>query len=270
MVDSYGRLMGEKHAPRVAFVTGASSGIGRATALLFAAMGDQVTVTARRMDRLQELVAVVEQRHLPGTILPVQADVTDPAALEQAVAQTVEAFGRLDVVVAAAGIGHRGPLVDAQWTDIETVLRTNIDGVIHTVRATVPALAESGGGTIVFVSSILGPVPGAYASIYSASKAAVDALGRALRAELKPAGIRVSVVHVGQTHTEFSEKRLGQPGRVATRWPTMSPEQVAGGIAQAADRAPRTMTLRWVDRLFVWGGQRFPALMDRVLARIYG
>ncbi len=255
---------------RAILITGGTSGIGRAAALLFAALGDDVAVTGRRVERLEALRDEAERQNLPGSILPLEADVTDPAAMQRAVALALAGFNRLDVVVANAGIGQRGPLVDMAWADVETVLRTNIDGVFHTVRAAIPALQASGGGHIVLISSILGPVPGPYAAVYSASKAAVDALGRALRGELKTSRIGVTVIWVGQTNTEFSERRLGQPGRVATRWPTMTPEQVAGGIARALERKPRTMTLRWIDTLFVWAGRRFPALMDRLLARIYG
>lgn len=271
MVDLYARLMGEKREPRRVLITGGSSGIGRATALLFAALGDRVAVTGRQLDALQALAAEAEQRGLPGEILALQADVRDAAAMRQAVTRTVDAFDGLEVVIANAGIGHRGALVEAEWDDLETVLRTNIDGVIHTIRAAVPAMRQTGrGGQIVLVSSILGPVPGAYAAAYSASKAAVDALGRALRGELATDGIAVSVVHAGQTETAFARRRLGQPGRVATRWPTMTPEQVAGGIAEALERQPRTMALRLVDRWFIRLGRWFPGLMDRVLARVYG
>lgn len=266
----YGKLLPPEKPHRVILITGASSGIGRAAALLFAALGDHVAVTARRRDRLDALVQEAEKRRLPGTIYPIEADVTDPAAMQNAVALALATFNRLDVLVANAGIGQRGPLVDVPWEDLETVLRTNIDGVIHSIRSAVPAMRASGGGQIVLISSILGPVPGAYAATYSASKAATDALARALRGELKADGIAVTVLHVGQTESEFAQKRLGQPGRVATRWPTMTPERVAGGIAQALERKPRTMTLRWIDRLFVWAGQRFPGLMDRILARVYG
>jgi short-subunit dehydrogenase len=269
LFDRYKRLASLEHQPRAILITGGTSGIGRAAAVLFAALGDHVAVTGRRADRLDDLAQQVERDELPGSLLPLQADVTDPAAMRRAVAHTLAEFNRLDVVIANAGIGHRGALVDSEWEQIETVLRTNIDGVIHTVRAGIPALRASGGGHIILISSILGPVPAPYASVYSASKAAVDALGQSLRGELKPDGIHVSVLWVGQTDTEFSEKRLGQPGQVATRWPTMTPEQVAGQIAQALERKPRTTTLRWIDGLFVWVGRRFPALMDRLLARIY-
>lgn len=256
--------------PRALLITGASSGLGRAAALLFAALGDQVAVTGRRTERLESLRADAERAKLTGSILPITADVTDAAAMRRAVALAVAEFNRLDVLVANAGLGYRGPLVEAEWADLEAVLRTNIDGVIHSVRAAVPAMRASGGGHILLISSILGPVPGPYAAVYSASKAAVDALGRALRGELKADEIHVTVLWVGQTETEFAERRRGQPGRVAARWPTMTPEQVAGGIARALERKPATMTLRPIDALFIWAGRRFPRLFDRLLGRMYG
>lgn len=262
-------LSNKTYTPRAVLITGGSSGIGRATALLLAALGDQVMITGRRVERLAEVSAQAENEKLPGRILPYEVDVTDAAGMQRAVALALAEFSRLDVLVANAGIGHRGALVESDWQDIETVLRTNIDGVIHSIRAAVPAMRASGGGHIILISSILGPVPGAYAAPYSASKAAVDALGRALRGELKADHIAVSVLHVGQTHTEFAQSRLGQPGQVATPWPDMTAETVAGGVARALERHPRTMTLRWIDTLFLWAGRRFPALMDRLLARVY-
>jgi short-subunit dehydrogenase len=266
----YRRYVLPDEPPKTILITGGSSGIGRASALLFAALGHNVAVTARRADRLEHLKKEAEAKNLPGKILTLEADVTDAGAMRRAAALALAEFNHLDALVANAGVGHRGALVDSGWDDIETTLRTNIDGVMHSIRAAVPAMRASGGGHIILISSILGPVPGAYAGVYSASKAAVDALGRALRGELRADHIHVSVLWVGQTDTEFAEKRLGQPGRVATKWPTMTPEQVAGGIARAFERRPRTMTLRWIDRLFVWAGRNFPALMDRLLARVYG
>lgn len=267
----YSRYFLPKQAdPETFLITGGSSGIGRATARLFAALGHNVAVTARHLDHLQDLKRECEEADFNGVIFPLQADVTDRDAMRRAVALTLAEFNRLDVLVVNAGVGHRGALLDATPEDIDTVLRTNIDGTIHTIRAAVPALRASGGGHIVLISSVLGAVPAPYVSLYSATKAATDALARSLRGELKADGIRVSVLWVGQTHTEFADKRLGTPGRVASRWPTMTPEQVAGGVALALERSPRTMTLRWVDALIVWGGRRFPGLMDRILARIYG
>lgn len=255
--------------PDSILITGASSGIGRATARLFAALGNDVAVTARRVERLEALKDECEQAEFPGTILPLEADVTDADAMQRAVALTLAEFNRLNVVVANAGIGFRGPLDEAGWADIEPVLRTNIDGVLHTVRAAIPALRASGGGHIVLISSVVSPVPPPYASVYAMSKAAVDALGRSLRAELRPDGIHVTVLWVGQTETEFAEKRRGRAGRVASRWPTMTPEQVAGGVALALERRSRVMTVRWLDSLLVAFGRLSPGIIDRILARIY-
>ena len=270
MVNWYRRTMLVERTPRAILITGGSAGIGRAAALLFAAMGDHVAVVARRGDRLEALAAEAERDKLPGRILPLAADVTDPAAMRRVVALALAEFNRLDVLVAGAGVGHRGALADAAWSDIDAVLRTNVDGVLHSVRAAVPAMRASGGGQIIFLSSSLGPVPAPYAAAYSASKAAIEALARSLRGELHADRIYVTVLRIGQTHTEFAEKRLGQPGRVASRWPTMTPEQAAGGIARALERNPRVLSVRWIDSVVIWLGQRFPALMDRVLRRIYG
>lgn len=252
---------------KVVLITGGTSGIGRATALLLASLGHDVTVTGRRAERLAELVTEAES--LPGTILPVEADVRDGRSMQLAVAETVATFNRLDVLIANAGLGHRGRLVEADWEDLETVLRTNIDGVLHSIRACVPAMRASGGGQIITISSVLGPVPAAGAAIYSASKAAVDALARALRMELKSENIHITNILVGQTHTEFATKRLGHSGKVAQRLPTMTPEKVAGQIVRAMEGKRRTMILRWIDRLVVVAGKFLPWITDRILTRVY-
>ena len=269
-MERYRKLIGLEHQPRTLLITGATSGIGRAAALLFAALGDNVGAVGRSTERLQAVCEQAEHDDLKGQILPLEADVTDAEAMQRAAALTVAEFNRLDVVVACAGVGHRGPLADADWADIETTLRTNIDGVLHTVRAAIPALRASGGGHIVLISSIVGPVPAPYAAAYSASKAAVDAFGRSLRAELRADHIHVSVLWVGQVHTEFAKNRLGQPGKVASRWPTMTPEYVAGGIVRALERKPRAKTLRLLDSALVWLGRTLPWVTDRLFARIYG
>lgn len=253
--------------PKVVLITGATSGIGRATALLLAALGHQVAAMGRRQERLAELVA--ESEELLGNILPLQGDVRQAADMQRVAAETLAHFNRLDVLIANAGLGQRGPLVEADWDDLEPVLRTNIDGVLHSVRACVPMMRAGGGGHILTISSVLGPVPAGGSAVYSASKAAVDALARALRMELRPDNIWVTNILVGQTHTEFAEKRRGQSGKVARKLPTMSPEKVASQIAWAMERRQRTVILRLLDRLIVLTGKFLPWVMDRILARIY-
>lgn len=259
--------MGER---KVALVTGASSGIGRATALAFAWGGLDVVAVARRAERLQDLETMFKD--LPnehGDILALTADVQDAESMAKVVQQTVQRFGHLDVVVANAGVGHRGDLVDANWVHLETLLRTNIDGVLHTIRAAVPAMRKSGGGHIVLVSSISAHLTMPYAAIYGASKAFVSSLARSLRLELEADHIWVTDMLVGRTDTEFNQKRLGMSGRSGGGVPTMSAEEVAEVIVRATQRRRKTVVVRTVDRLILWANAIAPGLVGRLAKRQY-
>ncbi len=253
---------------RVILITGASSGIGQAAALAFARRGERVAAAARRMDCLQALRE--SARTLPGAILPLAADVTRASDMEEAVRQVVAEWGRLDVLVANAGIGHRGPLVDADWIDLETVLHTNIDGVLHSVRAAIPAIRAGGrGGHILLISSISAAAPAPYAAVYGASKSFVNGLARALRGELRRDHIAVTAMLIGQTRTEFAEHRLGQTGRVAGWLPTMTAERVADRIVWASTRQRRALTLRLIDRAFLLAAALTPGWLDRLQEAVY-
>jgi short-subunit dehydrogenase len=263
---------------KIVLITGASAGIGREMALQFARRGDQVVAAARRLDRLQALVQ--EAAALPGQVIPVEADVLNPASLQTAVEVAMRTCGRLDIVIANAGLGQRGSIVDSGWEDLEVVWRTNVEGALHTVRAAVPAMRRGGvggagserskgGGHVVLISSVLSLAPGPYCAVYSAAKAATNALARGLRAELREDHIWVTTVLLGQTHTEFAQSRRGQAGKVASKLPTMSAAYVAGRIIRATDQRRRTLTLRPLDSLIMWMGVFLPWASDRVLARFY-
>lgn len=255
---------------RVALITGASSGIGCETALAFARDGTHIIAVARRAERLAELeraVAALPPGH--GEIVTFSADVTDAEALRRAVEQGIARFGRLDILVANAGIGHRGSIADAEWSHLERVLRTNIDGVLHSVRAAVPAMRASGGGHIVTVSSVMAGMVAPYAATYAASKAFVTSMAHSLRLELEADNIHVTDVLVGRTHTEFNEKRLGDGKRTGQGVPTMTPDAVAAAIVRATRQRPRTIILRFFDRLIVWGSILAPDLLGRLARRQY-
>ncbi len=254
---------------QLVFITGVSSGIGRAAALAFARRGAHVAGVARRAERLAELQAEIHTLPLPhGDFLGITADVTSAEAMNAAVAQAVERFGRLDVLVANAGIGQRGAIADSEWSDIETVMRTNIDGVLHSIRAAVPAMRQ-GGGQIIIISSVVYNLVSPYAATYAASKAFVSSLTNSLRLELEADHIAVTDVLVGRTHTEFNEKRLGEGKRTGQGVPTMSAEQVAQAIVHAAERRPKRVILRFFDRLIVWGNILAPGILGWLAKRQY-
>ncbi len=252
---------------QVALITGASSGIGYATALAFARQGVHVVGTARREDRLHTLgeeIAALPGDH--GDFLPVAADVRNADALQSAVDAAVTRFGRLDVLVANAGVGQRGAVVDAAWDDIDTLLRTNIDGVLHSVRAAVPAMRDAGGGHIVMVSSVVYSMVSPYAALYAASKAFVSSMAHSLRLELEADKIGVSVIVPGRTESEFANKRLGTSGYAAkaSSIPRMSAEQVASAIVESVEKKSRSVVMRPFDRMLLlvsriapdWVGRR--------------
>ena len=254
---------------RVALIIGTSSGIGYATALAFARKGIHVVTTARRVERLAQLEVAVRALPAPhADILTIAADVTDANAMQVAVAKAVERFGRLDILVANAGLGQRGAFVDADWPDIEIVLRTNIDGVLHSVRAAVPAMKQSGGGQIVIISSVAGQVAMPYSATYGATKAFVSSLAKSLRLELETDQIGVTDMLVGRTETEFNQNRRGQ-ARASSRLPAMSADYVADSILRAVDRKQHTVVLRPFDRLILLGNTLAPWLIARLAKRQY-
>jgi len=254
---------------RVVLITGASAGIGYAAALAFAHAGTHVAGTARRADRLADLERAVAALPAPhGEVLTVTADVTDADAMQAAVARVIERFGRLDVLVANAGLGQRGAVADAPWDDLAIVLRTNIDGVLHSVRAAVPALRQSGRGHIVLISSVAGQVALPYAATYGATKAFVSSLARSLRLELEDDHIAVTDMLVGRTETDFNANRRGS-ARSSSNLPAMSADQVAAAIVRALDRRPQTVVLRPFDRLILLGNTLAPWLIARLAKRQY-
>jgi len=257
---------------QVVLITGASSGIGHATALAFAKRGANVAVTARRAEKLADLaneIAMLPAAH--GQCLPIPADVSDAAAMQAAVEQAVARFGRLDVLVANAGIGQRGALVESDWNNLETLLRTNIDGLLHSVRAAIPALRQSGAGHIVIVSSIAGSTVTPYTAVYGASKAFASSLARSLSLELEADHISVTDLVIGPVDTDFSANRLGAKGHAAqaAKLPSLSADEVAAGIVRATEQRSKRATLRLFDRLILLASTFAPYAIGRQALKRY-
>jgi NAD(P)-dependent dehydrogenase (short-subunit alcohol dehydrogenase family) len=218
-------------AGKVALVTGATSGIGRAAALLFAQEGASVVIGGRREAEGEALVAEIKGR--AGHAVFRSTDVRKRGDADTLVALAISSFGRLDIAFNNAGIEAVGSIVDVTDEDYDRVFDTNVRGVVHSVRAQVPAM-RAAGGVIVLTSSTAGSRGFAGASLYTASKHAVEGLGRALALELAPLRIRVNVVAPGPTDTAMLDRFTGgNPGRLAARVP-LGRAATAEEVARAA------------------------------------
>lgn len=195
---------------KIVIVTGASAGIGRATAVAFAAQGAHVVVAARREDRLQDLAA--EIAHYPGRCLVVPGDISQQAYCARLIAETIDQFGRLDVLVNNAGLGHHSALANIPGQDIKTIFDVNVLGMMFATQAVIPHMRRQGSGQIINVSSIVSMRPLTMSGAYCASKSAVNFLSRSLRMELHRQKIIITLIYPGLTATEFAAAKLGQPG----------------------------------------------------------
>jgi len=197
----------------VALVTGASSGIGRSTALRLAAAGAAVAVVARREKRLEELAA--EIRAAGGTVLTIAADLTDAAAAEAAVERTVSGLGRLDTIVNAAGLMLNGPTEELTLQDWDQMVDINLRGLLYVTKPAIPhllAAAQDGPrkvADLVNVSSVAGRFAAATTAGYNATKFGVTAFTEALRQEFAQRHLRVSVIEPGRVDTELFDHREG-------------------------------------------------------------
>jgi NADP-dependent 3-hydroxy acid dehydrogenase YdfG len=192
----------------VALVTGASSGIGEATAKRLAAEGAAVAVAARRVDRLEQLVAEIEAEG--GRALAIEADVTDRAQAEALVERTVSELGRLDTVVNNAGVMLLGPALEAPIEEWERMVDLNLKGLLYVAKAALPHLlkfADDGPrqvADLVNISSVAGRRPRSGSAVYNATKFGVGAFAEALRQEVTERHVRVSLVEPGAVITELS------------------------------------------------------------------
>jgi NAD(P)-dependent dehydrogenase (short-subunit alcohol dehydrogenase family) len=231
-------------ANKTALITGGNSGIGLATARVFAAEGARVAITGRNQDTLDAAA-----KELGAAAMAVQVDVTDVAAFEGAVAMVAETFGGLDIVFANAGVPGATPLGQTSLAAFETIVRTNLTSVFFTVQAALPYLRD--GASIILngsVHAVMG-VPGM--SAYSATKAGVRAMTRNLASELAPRGIRVNQVTPGAARTPIWANRAPTEEAMAALEATMSRGIPLGRFAAAEDIANAALYLASDDAVNV-------------------
>jgi NADP-dependent 3-hydroxy acid dehydrogenase YdfG len=214
---------------KVAVITGASSGIGEAAARRLARDGARVVLAARRTDRIQALAKEL------GNALAVTTDMRDPEQVRALIAAAADAYGGVDVLVNNAGQGLHVPVMDIALDDLVAVTELNFYAPLVAIQAVVPVMRERGGGSIVNVSSGTTLMLPTGAAGYASTKAALNMLSRAVRAELADQGITVSVVYPFVTATEFHDtlragkRPAGRPGRPGLE--PQPPELVADAIA---------------------------------------
>ena len=250
----------------VAIITGASSGIGEATAQLLSWKRYRVVLAARRLERMEALAQ--ELRTAGGEALAVKTDVANLDDLRNLVETTLKEFGEIDVLFNNAGIGRidwleRLDLVD----DIDVQIQINLTAVIQLARLVLPHMLARRSGHIINMSSVAGLLPVPTYSVYSASKYGVRGFTEALRRELKPGGIHVSGLYPGGVNTAFREKS-GSARRSRIRTPDflrLSAEDVAQAVWSLIRRPRRALVMPWPMKLAAGINGLFPGLVERVI-----
>ncbi len=215
---------------KVAVVTGASKGIGKAIASAFAAAGAKVVLAARTRETLEQVAA--DLRESGAEAMAVPTDVTDAAAVQRLIEKTLEIYERVDILVNNAGVGYFGPVIDFAPDDWDAVLNSNLKAVYLCAKSVLPQMFSQGGGQIINVLSIAAKVAFEASAAYCAAKAGALALTKVLAAEVRQQNIRVTAVLPGSVHTPFWEDVPEPPDFEQM----LKPEHVAGIVVSVCQQ----------------------------------
>lgn len=250
---------------KVVIVTGASSGIGEATARQFGREGAKVVLAARRVDKLEALANEIAGMGTGAEVLVVQADLSKLEDIQSLIQKTLDKFGRIDVLVNNAGFGRLDWLEKLEPVkDIQGQFDVNVMGVIQTTRQALPVMIKQRSGHIIQMCSMAGLVGTPTYTIYSACKHAVHGFSEALRREVKPWGIDVSMVYPGGVTTEFgSHAGIKRKTKATTpRFMLLTADDVGRAVVSLV-RRPRAMwIIPWLWTFTMWMNRNFNWFVD--------
>lgn len=253
---------------KVVLVTGASSGIGAATARLLAADGHRVLLVARRIERLEALAE--EIRSAGGSADPIQADIGTRAAIDDLTEACLSLTGRVDVLLNNAGFGRLDWLEQLDpGSGIDLQFQVNVLGTVHLTQALLPHMIERRSGHIINMASLAGFVATPTYSVYAASKFALRGFGDALRREVGVWGIKVTTIYPGGVATEF-KAHTGAKRKTNVSTPQallLTPQQVGKAVVKSIRRPRRTVVLPALMWFSIWTNALFPGLVDRTVER---
>jgi uncharacterized protein len=253
---------------KVVVVTGASMGIGEALAQVFADAGASVVLCSRDLARAEAARSRIG--HSERT-LAVACDVRRRQDIQQLLQATLQRFGRVDVWINNAGFGLQDSVAQMDISQCRALFDTNFFGALECMQAVIPVMKQQGSGAIINISSIAGHIPVPFMSAYSASKHALNVIGKAARMELKSAGVHVMTVCPGYIATEFAEHsvlgkerlRLGVAARTS-----ISPQRVARAVLKGYLNQCREIIVPWRDKIFIRLYQLLPSVMEQVMIRM--
>jgi len=250
---------------KVVIITGASMGIGAATARAFAQAGAKVVLAARSGDLLTALAREIGEERA----LAVPTDVTKRAQVDTLMRRAVEKFGRIDILVNNAGVGMAGAIATLNPANFEKIFATNVLGPVYAMQAAAPYLRQNGGGIILNVSSMVSKLPIPMIGSYRATKSALNMLSENARMELARDNIRVIIVYPNITASNFYKNTLdarnaGQMSFDQHRR-AQSSEFVAQKIVEGARREPREVFMSGGNRMFAFIAGLFPARFEKML-----
>jgi len=251
---------------KVIIVTGASSGIGRSTALALGREQAKLVLVARRENRLKEL-----EKEIGGDTLLLTLDLREKAQVEQMIRLTVEQYGRIDVLINNAGFGFLGSVENTPPSVVREIFDLNFDAPLIASQLAIPIMRAQGGGHIINVSSIVGKRGLPLSGIYCATKFALNGISESLRIELKGSNIDVSIINPAATQTEFGEHvRYGDvKTRFKSRGRIQSAEEVAAAIVRCIKHPKVEVYPYGVSRFLAWANALAPSLVDRIMLRFF-